>query len=81
MAAHPYCRRVSKEQLLENEATTKVGIPPKQVISSLRKNHPGLLSTSRTVYNAKAKLKKEWLSGRNILEALFDRVWKMGVYL
>nr|XP_011458669.1 PREDICTED: uncharacterized protein LOC101300598 [Fragaria vesca subsp. vesca] len=52
MSGHPYCRRFSKEEALQVKQMTRAGIKPRQILSSLRQNNPGLLAVSTEMYMA-----------------------------
>ncbi|XP_028124692.1 PKS-NRPS hybrid synthetase CHGG_01239-like [Camellia sinensis] len=74
MSGHPYCRRLSREGVLSIEEMTRSGIPSPQILSSLRQKNPKLQAVSRTIYNMKAKLHKDNLAGRTIIQALFEEL-------
>ncbi|XP_078160178.1 protein FAR1-RELATED SEQUENCE 5-like [Carex rostrata] len=54
------------------------GIQPRQIISSLQLENPGLRAVSYTVYNAKAKIHKEKLGGRTMIEVLIQELGQGG---
>ncbi|KAL3500695.1 hypothetical protein ACH5RR_039788 [Cinchona calisaya] len=54
------------------------GIAPRQILISLQKSNPKLQAISRTIYNAKAKVQRESLKGRTIMQALFDEFGESG---
>ncbi|KAH7849610.1 hypothetical protein Vadar_020344 [Vaccinium darrowii] len=64
MSGHPSCRRLSQEEITTIEEMTRSGIPPRQILSSLRQSNPKLQAISRTIYNTKVKLRKGNLAGR-----------------
>ncbi|KAF7144569.1 hypothetical protein RHSIM_Rhsim04G0198300 [Rhododendron simsii] len=74
MSGHPYCRRFSQEDMLSIRQMTLAGIPPRQVLSSLRLSDPSCKAIARTVYNAKNAITKEVLAGRTMVQALFDEL-------
>ncbi|GJV70704.1 protein FAR1-related sequence 5 [Tanacetum coccineum] len=57
---------------------TLSGIPPRQIISSLRQKNPNLPVNSRTIYNLKAKLRKNGLGNRSLVSKLFKELEKGG---
>ncbi|KAF7140583.1 hypothetical protein RHSIM_Rhsim06G0117200 [Rhododendron simsii] len=74
MSGHPFCRRFSKEEVLSIKQMTMAGIPPRQILTSLRQSNSNCKAIARTVYNAKAAIKKKVLVGRTMIEALFDEL-------
>ncbi|KAH7833238.1 hypothetical protein Vadar_004343 [Vaccinium darrowii] len=74
ISGHPYCRRFSQEEILSIRQMTLAGIPPRQILSSLRLSNPKCNAIARTVYNAKATITKEVLAGRTMIQALFDEL-------
>ncbi|KAG5565701.1 hypothetical protein RHGRI_001574 [Rhododendron griersonianum] len=74
MSGHPSCRRLSQEEITTIEDLTKSGVPPRQILSSLRQRNPKLQAISRTIYNTKVKLRKEHLAGRSVIQTLFEEV-------
>ncbi|XP_078176422.1 uncharacterized protein LOC144569822 [Carex rostrata] len=57
---------------------TQSGIPPRQILSSLRQKNPKLKAISTTVYNVKAKIRREKLGGRTMIQALFKELGEGG---
>ncbi|XP_058185926.1 PKS-NRPS hybrid synthetase cheA-like [Rhododendron vialii] len=74
MSGHPSCRRLSKEEIMSIEKMTRSGVPPRQILSSLRQGNPKLQAISRTIYNMKVKLKNDNLAGRTMIQALFEEL-------
>ncbi|KAG5551462.1 hypothetical protein RHGRI_009772 [Rhododendron griersonianum] len=74
MAGHPSFRRFSKEEIMTIEELTRSGVPPRQILSSLRLRNKKLQAVSRTIYNMKNKLRRENLAGRTTIQALFDEL-------
>ncbi|KAG5529294.1 hypothetical protein RHGRI_029855 [Rhododendron griersonianum] len=74
MSGHPYCRRFSNEEVLSIKRMTMAGIPPREILTSLRLSNPNCKAIARTVYNAKATITKEVLAGRTMIQALFDEL-------
>lgn len=74
MSGHPSCRRLSKEEIMSIEEMTRSGVPPRQILSSLRQRNPKLQAISRTIYNMKVKLKNDNLDGRTMIQALFEEL-------
>ena len=62
---HPSCRRFSEEEVLLIREMTAAGKRPRQILKALRQRNPTLVSDSRNVYNVKAKIRREMLSGKN----------------
>nr|KAJ0224564.1 hypothetical protein LSAT_V11C100034220 [Lactuca sativa] len=57
---------------------TLSGIPPWQILSSLRQKNQNLPTVSRTIYNLKAKIRKDNLNNRSMVSALFEEFEKEG---
>jgi malonate-semialdehyde dehydrogenase (acetylating)/methylmalonate-semialdehyde dehydrogenase len=60
---HPSCRRFTEEEVLLIRELTAAGKRPRQILKALRQQNPSLVSDSRNVYNVKAKIRRESLSG------------------
>lgn len=78
IAGHPSCRRLSAKELESVDRMSQSGIQPRQIISSLQLENPGLRAVSHTVYNAKAKIHKEKLGGRTMIEVLIQELGQGG---
>ncbi|XP_031255320.1 probable bifunctional methylthioribulose-1-phosphate dehydratase/enolase-phosphatase E1 2 isoform X2 [Pistacia vera] len=63
---HPSCRRFTEEEVLTIREMTDAGKKPRQILKALRKRNPSLVSDSRNVYNVKAKIRREILSGKKM---------------
>ena len=50
------------------------------ILSSLRQNNPNLTAISKTIYNAKAKIRKDNLAGRSVMQALLEEL-AQGVFM
>jgi len=74
MSGHPSCHRFSKEEVLSTEEMMRSGIPPHQILPSLRQRNLKLQAVSRTINNMKAKLHKDNLAGRTMIQALFEEL-------
>ena len=74
MSGHSYCRRLSIEDVLSIKGMTMAGIPPRQILSSLRQNNPNCKAIARMMYNAKANITKEVLAGSTMIQALFEEL-------
>ncbi|KAH7844004.1 hypothetical protein Vadar_023309 [Vaccinium darrowii] len=74
MSGHPSCRRLSQEEITTIEEMTRSGIPPRQILSSLRQSNPKLQAISRTIYNTKVKLRKGNLARRTTIQVLFEEL-------
>ncbi|XP_074369610.1 uncharacterized protein LOC141711063 [Apium graveolens] len=59
MSGHPYCRRFTSEKVQRIQEKTMTDIPPRQILTSLRQSNPNLQAISRTLYNVRAKIKRE----------------------
>ncbi|XP_024018201.1 probable bifunctional methylthioribulose-1-phosphate dehydratase/enolase-phosphatase E1 2 isoform X2 [Morus notabilis] len=63
---HPSCRRFSEEEVLLIREMTSAGKRPRQILKALKQRNPNLVSDSRNVYNIKAKIHREILSGKRM---------------
>ncbi|GKC38379.1 hypothetical protein Tco_1050763, partial [Tanacetum coccineum] len=57
---------------------TVSGIPPRKILTSLRQQTPYLPAISRTIYNLKAKIRRDELGDRPMVRALLDELEKGG---
>ena len=78
MSGHPYSRRFSEEEIMKIKEMSKAGIPPRQILSSLRLSNPGLQAIFKNIYNEKNKILKENLAGRTIIQALLEELGQAG---
>ncbi|XP_052627581.1 protein FAR-RED IMPAIRED RESPONSE 1-like [Lactuca sativa] len=78
ISGHPSFRRLSPNDVQSVKNMTLSGIPPRQILSSLRQGNPNLPAVSRTIYNLKAKIRKENLGNRSTVSALFEEFEKEG---
>ncbi|PIA55362.1 hypothetical protein AQUCO_00800248v1 [Aquilegia coerulea] len=74
VSGHPSFRPFSNKELLRIKKMCMSGIPPRQILTSLRQANPKLKAISRTVYNTKAKIRKEKLRGRTPIQALLEEL-------
>lgn len=61
---HPSCRQFTDEEVVVIREMTAAGKRPRQILKVLRQRNPTLVSDSRNVYNVKAKIRREMLSGQ-----------------
>lgn len=57
---------------------TVSGIPPRQILTSLHQKTPNLPENSRTIYNLKAKIRRDDLGDRSMVMALLEELEKGG---
>nr|XP_043615727.1 protein FAR1-RELATED SEQUENCE 5-like [Erigeron canadensis] len=57
---------------------TMSGIPPRQILSSLRQENPKIRAISRTIYNLKRKSRRDDLGNRPMISVLFEELAKGG---
>ncbi|XP_050113854.1 putative protein FAR1-RELATED SEQUENCE 10 [Malus sylvestris] len=57
---------------------SKAGIPPHQILSSIRQGNPHLQVVSRNIYNLRAKIVKESPAGRPVIQALLEELGEGG---
>lgn len=68
---HPSCRRFTEEEILLIREMSAVGKRPRQILKALRQRNPNLISDSRNVYNVKAKIRRESLSGKKLTKFFY----------
>ncbi|XP_052620945.1 protein FAR-RED IMPAIRED RESPONSE 1-like [Lactuca sativa] len=78
ISRHPSFCRLSPNDVQSVKNMMLSGIPPRQILSSLRQGNPNLPAVSRTIYNLKAKIRKENLGNRSTVSALFEEFEKEG---
>nr|KAJ0190011.1 hypothetical protein LSAT_V11C800449890 [Lactuca sativa] len=78
ISGHPSFRQLSPTDVQIVKNMTLSGIPPRQILSSLRQANPNLPAVSQTIYNLKAKICKENLGNRSMVSALFEEFEKEG---
>nr|KAJ0184863.1 hypothetical protein LSAT_V11C900471780 [Lactuca sativa] len=78
ISGHPSFRRLSPNDVQSVKNMTLSGIPLRQILSSLSQGNPNLPAVSRTIYNLKAKIRKESLGNRSMVNALFEEFEKEG---
>ncbi|KAL5704010.1 hypothetical protein ACHQM5_022490 [Ranunculus cassubicifolius] len=74
MAGHPSACHLSNEEILRVNEMSKSGATPSQALTSLVQANPELKATNKTIYNVKAKIRKEELAGRTPIQALMDEL-------
>ncbi|KAL6532409.1 hypothetical protein OROGR_014379 [Orobanche gracilis] len=78
LSGHPSFRRLPAENINSVKEMTKAGIPPRQILSSLRQQNQNLPVISRTIYNLKRKFRRDNLGNRSMINALFEELVKGG---
>nr|XP_043616205.1 protein FAR1-RELATED SEQUENCE 5-like [Erigeron canadensis] len=78
MSDHSSFRQLSPNKVKTVKEMTMSGIPPRQILSSLRLETPSLPANSRTIYNLKKKIRREKLGNRPMINALFEELEKAG---
>ncbi|KAL4572135.1 hypothetical protein LXL04_018904 [Taraxacum kok-saghyz] len=76
MSGHRSFRRLLPDDVQSVKNMTLSGIPPRQILSSLRQRNKNLPAVSRTIYNLKAKIQKENLNNRSTVSTLFEEFEK-----
>ncbi|XP_071696409.1 PKS-NRPS hybrid synthetase cheA-like [Rutidosis leptorrhynchoides] len=74
ISGHSLFRRLPADSVESVKDMTKSGIPPRQILCSLRQRDPNLPTTSRTIYNLNAKVRRENLGNRSMIDALFEEL-------
>lgn len=74
MAAHPIARRLTAEDSKRVELLSNAGIPPRKIKNILRAENERFIGTSKTIYNAKFKIKKIGLGDMSALQVLLDEL-------
>lgn len=75
---HPFARRCSEEEVLRIKEMTFAGIQPREILATLKQSNPNLKLLLRDLYNIKAKIRREYLSGRTTINALIDELGQAG---
>ncbi|KAJ9549306.1 hypothetical protein OSB04_021849 [Centaurea solstitialis] len=78
MSGHPSFRQLPSENINSVKEMSKAGIPPRQILSSMRQQNPNLPVISRTIYNLKRKFRRDNLGNRSMINALFEELVKGG---
>nr|KAJ0227310.1 hypothetical protein LSAT_V11C100002350 [Lactuca sativa] len=78
ISGHPSFRRLSPNDVQSVKNMTLLGIPPRKILSSLRQGNPNLPVVYQTIYNLKAKIRKENLENRSTVSDLFEEFEKEG---
>jgi hypothetical protein len=78
MSGHASCHRFSKEHVTRIKEMSSSGIPLCQILTSLRQHNPKLSAMSKTLYNLKAKIRKDYLASRTMIQALLEELGKGG---
>ena len=78
MSGHPSFRRLEPDDVQSVKSMTVSGIPPRQILTSLRQKTPNLPANSRTIYNLKAKIRRDDLGDRSMVMALLEELEKGG---
>ncbi|CAI9104140.1 OLC1v1002762C1 [Oldenlandia corymbosa var. corymbosa] len=58
ISEHPSARRFTEKEVLLIKEMTEAGLKPRQILKRLRQSNPELSTTSKHVYNVKAKLRQ-----------------------
>jgi malonate-semialdehyde dehydrogenase (acetylating) / methylmalonate-semialdehyde dehydrogenase len=63
MSDHPSFCQLTGDEMRTVEYMSNSGVPPRQILSSLRQDNLSMRAISRTIYNIKTKIKKKitWL--------------------
>ncbi|PWA53815.1 protein FAR1-RELATED SEQUENCE 5 [Artemisia annua] len=78
MSGHQSFRRLELDDVQTVKKMSLSGIPPRQILSTLRQQNPNLPAISRTIYNLKAKFRKDDLGNRSAISLLFEELQKGG---
>ncbi|XP_071704830.1 PKS-NRPS hybrid synthetase cheA-like [Rutidosis leptorrhynchoides] len=81
ISGHPSFRQLSPNKVQAVKDMSRAGIPPRQILSSLRQQFPNLPANSRTIYNVKNKIKREKLGNRSEIGALFEELQQAEFFL
>ncbi|KAI9916335.1 hypothetical protein PsorP6_017976 [Peronosclerospora sorghi] len=74
MAGYPSSRRLTAEAAQTTNELLAAGVPPRQIVTTLRQQHQDLPAIARKVYNARVKRRQQLLYGRSPIQALFDEL-------
>nr|XP_043621863.1 protein FAR1-RELATED SEQUENCE 5-like [Erigeron canadensis] len=78
MSKHPLFCRLPPDSVQSVKDMTLAGIPPREILSTLRQQTPNLPAVSRTIYNLKAKIRKDNLRNKSMVSSLFEELEKSG---
>ncbi|PWA36651.1 hypothetical protein CTI12_AA597770 [Artemisia annua] len=78
MSGHPSFHRLEPDDVQSVKSMTVSGIPQRQILTSLRQQTPNLPANFRTIYNLKAKIRRDDLGDRSMVRALLDELEKGG---
>jgi hypothetical protein len=81
MAGHPYSRRLNSAQKGIVKTMTKANVKPREILSILRQSEAvdsPCHAVIRTIYNERAKDRKEELNDRTVPLALMDSLVQNG---
>ena len=74
ISGHPSSRKLNEEDQQKVQDMSIAGVYPREILSTLRKNNPNSLAISKTIYNARDKIRRDNLQGRTPIEALLDEL-------
>ncbi|KAI9919280.1 hypothetical protein PsorP6_017244 [Peronosclerospora sorghi] len=74
MAGHPIRRRLTAEVAQTTNDLLAAGVPPRQIVTTLRQQHQDLPAIEPTVYNSRVKRLQQLLDGRSPIQAFFDEL-------
>jgi hypothetical protein len=74
MAAHPTARHLTRKQRQKIELFSNAGAPPRKVKAILRRENDEFCSTSKDIYNAKAKIKVDNLGSLSSVEVILNEL-------
>ncbi|KAJ9543535.1 hypothetical protein OSB04_023242 [Centaurea solstitialis] len=80
ISGHSSFRRLSSDDIQSVKNMTLSGIPPRQILSSLRQRNQDLPAISRNIYNLKAKIRKENLRNRSMREDEDSYIWALSAF-
>nr|KAJ0199985.1 hypothetical protein LSAT_V11C600311610 [Lactuca sativa] len=80
ISGDPSFRRLSLDDVQSVKNMLLSGIPPRQILYSLRQRNKNLPADSRTIYTLKAKLRKEKLQNRSMKEDEDSYIWALSAF-
>ncbi|CAG8647305.1 12485_t:CDS:2 [Cetraspora pellucida] len=74
MSGHLSHRRLNLKEQQRVHQISDAGIHPREMLSTFRQDNPNLMAISKTIYNARDKIRCDNLKGRMPIQALLDEL-------
>lgn len=80
MEGHPYAMRFNEQEFNMVKEMTQQNVEPKVILPAVKEKFPDNKSSKRTLYNARAKIKKSLQSGDTPMQVFFHELEKHKYY-